>query len=199
MAIPNCTADTTVITNIGTTPDERGLSTDEFKAKFDEASTNIKNDLNNNIIPAIKEALPGTTPSCRVYHSTNQSIPTATFTPLAFDSERFDTDNIHDNATNNTRLTCKTAGKYLIIANVRWGLNANNQRDLRLRLNGTTYIADALLKVSAAEPILLNVSTIYDLAVNDYVEAVAYQDSGGALDIISTANYSPEFMMVKVG
>ena len=25
-----------IITNIGTTPDERGLSTDQFKAKFDE-------------------------------------------------------------------------------------------------------------------------------------------------------------------
>jgi hypothetical protein len=53
MAIPNCTATTTVITNIGTTPDERGLSTDEFKAKFDEAPGNIKTDLNDNIIPKI--------------------------------------------------------------------------------------------------------------------------------------------------
>jgi hypothetical protein len=140
-----------------------------------------------------------TMPSCRVYHSTNQSIPNATFTPLAFDSERFDTDAMHDATTNNTRLTCKTAGKYLIIANVRWALNANNQRDLRLRVNGTTLIADVLLKVSTTDPILLNISTIYDLAVNDYVEAVAYQDSGGALDVINTANYSPEFMMVKVG
>lgn len=54
MAIPNCTATTTVITNIGTNPSERGLTTDQFKAKFDEGPGNIKADLNTNIIPAIK-------------------------------------------------------------------------------------------------------------------------------------------------
>ena len=30
-------------------------------------------------------------PAARVYHSANQSIPTTTWTPLAFDSERIDT------------------------------------------------------------------------------------------------------------
>jgi len=57
LAIPNCTANTTVITTIGTTPQERGLTTDEFKAKFDEAATNIKEDLNTNIIPAVNAHL----------------------------------------------------------------------------------------------------------------------------------------------
>jgi hypothetical protein len=57
MSIPNCTADTTVITNIETTPEERGLTTEQFKAKFDEAPTNIKTDLNENIIPKINEQL----------------------------------------------------------------------------------------------------------------------------------------------
>jgi hypothetical protein len=36
MAMTSYTGETEIITNIGTTPDERGLSTDEFKAKFDE-------------------------------------------------------------------------------------------------------------------------------------------------------------------
>jgi len=36
MAMTQYTGDTEIITNIGTTPQERGLSTDEFKAKFDE-------------------------------------------------------------------------------------------------------------------------------------------------------------------
>lgn len=66
MTIPNCTANTTVITNIGTAPAERGLTTDEFKAKFDLAPTNIKDDLNDNIIPAIKSSLTNT-PSQLIY------------------------------------------------------------------------------------------------------------------------------------
>jgi hypothetical protein len=36
-AMTQYTGDTSIITNIGTTPQERGLTTDEFKAKFDEA------------------------------------------------------------------------------------------------------------------------------------------------------------------
>jgi hypothetical protein len=36
MAMTQYTGDTEIITNIGTTPQERGLTTDEFKAKFDE-------------------------------------------------------------------------------------------------------------------------------------------------------------------
>lgn len=36
MAMTEYTGDTEIITKLGTTPAERGLSTDEFKAKFDE-------------------------------------------------------------------------------------------------------------------------------------------------------------------
>src|SRR5262245_40483526 len=65
-----------------------------------------------------------TVPAARAYHSANQSINSGTNTTLNFDSERFDSDTIHDNVTNNSRLTCKTAGKYLICCNVRWASNA---------------------------------------------------------------------------
>jgi hypothetical protein len=37
MAMTQYTGDTDIITNIGTNPEERGLTTSEFKAKFDEA------------------------------------------------------------------------------------------------------------------------------------------------------------------
>lgn len=57
MAIPNCTANTAVVTNIGTTPDERGLTTEQFKAKFDEPADNVKEDLNENILPAIRDSI----------------------------------------------------------------------------------------------------------------------------------------------
>ncbi|GAI09725.1 unnamed protein product, partial [marine sediment metagenome] len=36
------------------------------------------------------------TEGARVYHSASQTIPDAIGTYLAFDSERYDTDNIHD-------------------------------------------------------------------------------------------------------
>jgi len=79
LAIPNCTANTTVITTIGTTPQERGLTTDEFKAKFDEAATNIKEDLNANIIPAVNAHLADLVTDTDGVHGLK--IETGTFTP----------------------------------------------------------------------------------------------------------------------
>jgi hypothetical protein len=42
------------------------------------------------------------------------------------------------------------------------------------------------------------VATRYPLVVNDYVEAVVRQTSGGALNVLALGNQSPEFMMARV-
>ena len=52
----------------------------------------------------------------RVHNSANISVSDSTWTSMTFDSERYDTDSIHSTASNTSRLTCVTAGKYLIIA-----------------------------------------------------------------------------------
>lgn len=138
-------------------------------------------------------------PSARVYHSVSQSIPNATVTVLAFNSERFDTDGIHDTVTNNSRLTCKTAGKYLIIGNIHFAANATGARAIHIRLNGATFIAnDGRASASATDVNVLTISTLYQLNAGDYVELTVWQNSGGALNVLSSANFSPEFMMVKV-
>ena len=138
-------------------------------------------------------------PSARAYHNAAQSIANATNVALAFNSERFDTDTIHDTATNNSRLTCKTAGKYLVNANVSFAANATGFRQLTIVLNGVTEIAALWLpNQGAGLATTVVVSTLYDLAVNDYIQAFAYQTSGGALDVSVVGNYSPEFSMVKV-
>lgn len=138
-------------------------------------------------------------PAARVYHSVAQSIPNAVATPLAFDSERFDTDNIHDTATNNNRLTCKTAGTYLISATVAFNANATGTRRAFIKLNGANYIAATTVPAASGIATRLNLSTLYALRVWDYVECEVFQDSGGALNIESIADYTPEFMMVRVG
>jgi hypothetical protein len=135
-------------------------------------------------------------PAARVYHNANQSIATGTETTLAFNSERFDNDTIHDTSSNNSRLTCKTAGKYLISAQVQWEAGGTSRRILYLRLNGTTKIATK--RFAAFEESENDITTLYDLAVNDYVEVRVRQETGGALNVTVTDAYSPEFMMVRV-
>jgi hypothetical protein len=137
----------------------------------------------------------------RVYHNANQSTTSGTPLLLALNSERFDTDTIHDTVTNNSRLTCKTAGVYAIKGTVRFASNSTGARTLAIKLNGTTYLAYTQTNAvsSGSLATILNIATTYAMAVNDYVELEATQSSGGALNVESIANYSPEFMMTRFG
>lgn len=136
-----------------------------------------------------------------VTHSANQTITNNTTTTLAFDTERWDTDTIHDTVTNNSRLTCKTAGKYLIIAQVAWDATLGGRRAIHIDLNGSgNYIAVAEENDVADGTGIgrMTATTVYELAVNDYVEVKVYQNSGGNVAVLKAANYSPEFSMTRL-
>ncbi len=141
----------------------------------------------------------GYTEGARVHHSLDQSIPDDTATRLSFDSERYDTDAIHLILTNNSRLTCKTAGIYLIVAQASFYPGSAGERYISVAMNGGTDLASQEWKVPYPGWCMMHVSTIYDLAVNDYVELVVFQNSGDPISILSWGNYSPEFMMQRIG
>lgn len=132
----------------------------------------------------------------RVFNSAAISVPNNASTALTFDSERWDTDNIHSTATNTSRLTAQTAGKYIITGHVRFANNVTGRRVLLITLNvAATQIGDNSTSVTANGDGDLTVSTIYNLAVGDFVELYAYQDSGAALNVTAVGNTSPEFAM----
>lgn len=143
-------------------------------------------------------------PAVRVFHNANQSISTATLTALAFNSERFDqaggsASTMHDTATNNTRLTCRYAGVYLISGSVEWANGTTGIREISCRIGGSTYIADATDTPASVNVYRQTITTLYSLAVNDYVELVVQQNSGAGLNVVSSSAWTPEFMMVRVG
>jgi hypothetical protein len=138
-------------------------------------------------------------PAAEVWNNANQSIANNAETTLGFNAEQFDTDVIHDTATNNDRLTCKTAGKYLVYFTLEFAANATGQRYAYIRKNGTSAMAyDINVSAGATLPTTLGHSRVLDLAVNDYVTIVVYQNSGAALNVSSAGNYSPIFGMVRV-
>jgi len=158
-------------------------------ARFNQIEANIKN--------ADYRA------AARVFHNAAQSITNNTATALAFNSERYDQENntastIHDTVTNNSRLTCRTAGVYEIKGCIEFAGNSTGDRAISIRLNGTTVIGTDYRAVPASGVGRISVSSAYALAVNDYVELLAFQTSGGSLNVNSTGNYSPEFSMVLV-
>lgn len=132
---------------------------------------------------------PGSGGQCvRVHHSTTQSLGTSgTEAALAFDTEDFDTDTMHDTATNNSRLTATTAGKYAIIGEAEFAGNVTGLRRVRIRLNGSggtnLNIQTTMALGNAGIATSLTVADSYNFSANDYVELIARQDSGGALNV----------------
>lgn len=122
--------------------------------------------------------------AARAYRGTTQSLSDNTETVLLFDTESYDTSTIHDNSSNTGRLTCITAGKYLIEGIAEFAANATGARQLRVRLNGTTVIAaENRTSAAAGTATKMGVHVVYDLAASDYVELLALQNSGGSLNV----------------
>jgi len=120
-----------------------------------------------------------------VYSNANLVITTGGVgTKLTFNQERWDTDTCHDNATNNTRLTCKTAGKYIITGCVTFAANAAGYRWVYILLNNTTNIGEQGFMNAGIYYARVGCSAIYNLAVNDYIELVVFQDCGVSKVII---------------
>ena len=136
----------------------------------------------------------------KVYNSLDISIPNNTETTITFDSETYDTDNIHSIVTNTDRLTCQTAGKYLIMALITWATsNGTGRRQAFIYLNAAAIAIGRNDGLAQASPSAQLVATIHNLAVNDYVNFRCFQDSGGALNALAVSQYSVYFMMARIG
>jgi hypothetical protein len=139
-----------------------------------------------------------TQPKCILTNSAALTISNDTATALSFDTENEDLFDMHDNVTNNTRITCKVKGVYIINSSIRWTLNNTGIRSISIRVNGTTAITDLVTTGTSGSNSSQFVSRTYELNVGDYVEIVVYQNSGGGLDVLKTANVSPEFNIIKI-
>jgi hypothetical protein len=126
-------------------------------------------------------------PRCRAYKTTsNQSVNNTTLTEITLNAESFDSGTLHDNVTANTKITVPTGGGgvYLIGGSVRYAVNGTGLRAAQVRKNGATILsttehggADASIQT------FVMTTTIVVLAAADYIELMAYQSSGGALDV----------------
>lgn len=119
-------------------------------------------------------------PSCSVWSSAGQGINDTTWTTLGFDSEYWDDDAMHDPVTNNSRITIKTAGRYLAIGHAVFATNTTGNRGLALAQNGTTVIQMMDGALTGTE-LRMEISEVLQLSVGDYLELRGYQTSGGVL------------------
>ena len=125
-----------------------------------------------------------------VSKATTQTISTGGGgTACQFDTELTDTDAFHDNSTNNTRLTVPVgmSGTYVIVGQGGWDSSATGKRVLDLRVSGSNYIQTAQFDASADAPDpTFQVVGLYPLVAGDYVELMAFQNSGTDRAITAT-------------
>jgi len=150
--------------------------------------------------------IPAAQPSARVYRSTAQSIPTGTWTAVVHDTVRYDTGG-QWSAGNPSRLTAQVAGTYVITGGLLFTAStAGVQRSSGIRLNGANWlsIGPPLAQTFAAGSGAVSVvATVVQLNAGDYVELMAMQDSGGALNLsagdAATVRYVNDLSMALVG
>lgn len=121
--------------------------------------------------------------SAKATQAAGTSISFNSWGVVNFDSEAFDTSTIHDNVTNNSRLTVPTAQnwKYTIKAQVQ--LPSSNCTGIRIRKNGSTVIAQQSIWDTTSITWTNSVSTwnisVDDVAVAaDYYEVLCYNKAG---------------------
>lgn len=142
----------------------------------------------------------GTPPSIQVFNTTSTSVANSTNTFLPFNSERFKTSaGMHSNATNNDRLICTVAGKYAITGSIEWQASNAGARGLLIVINTSNIVAATNQQAVQAGVTQQNITTIYALNVNDFVDLYAVQTSGGALLVNNQVNWSPWFAMNWIG
>lgn len=129
-----------------------------------------------------------------------QSLSNDTSAAITFDAEEFDTDGFHSTSTNTSRITIPSgkAGKYVFIATIEFDSNSSGNRAVFFNKNGSLVSRGQRLNPSGSSVTHLTTTCILDLAVADYIEVLAYQNSGGSLNV-NNAQTSTRFAAYYLG
>lgn len=137
----------------------------------------------------------------RCYRSTAQSINNGAWTAISFDTEQFDTYNLHDNSVNPTRITLPNAGRYLVTGQANFVSSvAGAIRGVSIRRNGVSYLAAYYVApIGGGNETAMPTSAIIETtAANDYIELCVYQDSGGTLNTATFGSQNPAIAIYRL-
>jgi hypothetical protein len=138
------------------------------------------------------------TAAAGVFNSANIAIPSGTSVALAFNNERFDVGEVHDPGS--TRLRAPAAGVYVVAGNLNFAGSSNvGQRRAEIRKNGEVVVASVQVESTSSNQTHLVITKVIQLAAGDYLELLAFQNSGGDLAVLQEGQFSPDFNIAWVG
>lgn len=147
---------------------------------------------------AVTPAKLAQTAAAGVFNSTNITIPTGSSQALTFNNERFDVGDVHDPGS--SRLQAPIAGVYVAAGNVNFsGVTGTGQRRIEIRRNGEVIVASVQVEATSVNQTHLAISKVIQLAAGDYLELLAFQNSGGDLAVLQEGQFSPDFNIAWVG
>jgi len=140
----------------------------------------------------------------RIFRSTNQVIPNATYTAVIFDSISYDNGGMINLGAQPTRITVPAgaSGRYLVGCGCNFVANATGYRQVLVKVNASIVFA---LVTQPGNQAAVNpdaefaLSTMYNLVAGDYVEMLVLQTSGGNLNLQFVSGRSPVFWMALIG
>ncbi|HEX5525172.1 MAG TPA: hypothetical protein VFX53_17135 [Pedococcus sp.] len=131
-----------------------------------------------------------------------QSLPHNTFTSVTFTTEDIDTNTMHDTVTNPSRITVIKAGRYQLSGAIAFDINANNSRGTQWAKGGTVLPGSTINVASSGAGVYTVIpmrTKIVTLAAGEYVEAQAWQNTGGALNTIAAGENACTISVEYVG
>lgn len=127
-------------------------------------------------------------PMCRLFNSATVT-PYTTNTAITWNSESYDTDDMHSTSVNTSRITFQTAGVYLCTATIRTDATTITQGNLYARLNGgATIIGQNFILPTSGASLSQVSSFMYSFAAGDYIEWVSGYVGTGTGSINSTSH-----------
>lgn len=122
----------------------------------------------------------GAAMGCDLFLVSTRNVSNANPTAIAFSDERWDSDSLHQNSTNNTRITVPAGGDglWLVRGTIEYATQATGtSREAMIYLNGGARAADRRTPVDGRATVV-NVEMIVAAVAGDYFELYGYQNSG---------------------
>ena len=134
----------------------------------------------------------------RIYRNSNQSIADSTSAAISFTTATYDPSSFWSSGSHLT-FPASSDGYYSITAHVDFAFNSGGYRQISIVKNGTTTIATTSIDASSNNDTILSLTTEYSFVATDYIQLFVYQNSGGALDVVRAADYSPVLSLHRIG
>lgn len=133
----------------------------------------------------------------RVYNNAVIGVNNGIWTALPMNSELYDPSGMHAAAPNPSFITMAVPGRYSVGGNIQFAANAVGSRWIAVRSTApgpvVTWISQQAQQATAAGNCSVTAHCEWEFVAGEYVELLAYQNSGGALNVVAAAQVSPEF------